>query len=303
LATSGDQETPVSHVAEATAVEEPALTGVRIDIESKSFPVHLNIDNERVPFHGDLSNWEHFEGAVLAIGIRGEKYLEVVGSAVLVGPGIALAARHVFTDHMSELESGKFSCFAFGISPEGGVLWSVKHLHGDASDVVILALKPASRVQSKIVSAVIASDPPAIGEKIMLVGFRAAKVEGNSMEMAATAELLVSVGHVAEVFPEGRDRVMLPFPCVEVRCKSVGGMSGGAAFDTSGNLFGILTSSFDGHEGPSHQGPSYVSLLHTALDRPIENLGMNFDLTMPCTLRDFHARKLLAIADGRRDAG
>jgi hypothetical protein len=53
--------------------------------------------------------------------------------------------------------------------------------------------------------------------------------------------LLGSVGPVVDVYPEGRDR-SLPNPSVGVSAKTIGGMSGGAAFDAQGRLIGIITS-------------------------------------------------------------
>lgn len=50
-------------------------------------------------------------------------------------------------------------------------------------------------------------------------------------------------------YPHGRDRVMLPWPVLEVDCPTWGGMSGGPVFDEHGHLIGLLCSSFSVEEG------------------------------------------------------
>lgn len=79
--------------------------------------------------------------------------------------------------------------------------------------------------------------------------------------------VLVATGTVSAHYPNGRDRSMLPGPCLEIGVNARGGMSGGPAFDDEGQLVGILSSSL---EHPDGLGPSYVSLLQPALDHPIE---------------------------------
>lgn len=73
---------------------------------------------------------------------------------------------------------------------------------------------------------------------------------------------IVSTGVVSQVFPEGRDRVMLPGPVVIVDCASWGGMSGAPVFDEHGRLVGLLSCSFS---QALETGPSAVSLVWPAL--------------------------------------
>lgn len=52
-------------------------------------------------------------------------------------------------------------------------------------------------------------------------------------------------GKVEEVHIGGRDRVVMPFPCFRTSARFDGGMSGGPLADHSGNVFGVVCSSFD----------------------------------------------------------
>ena len=76
-----------------------------------------------------------------------------------------------------------------------------------------------------------------------LVGFAAqeTKFENLTHGRGAAVALLGSVGPVIDVCREGRDRC-LSNPSAGISAKTVGGMSGGAAFDAHGRLIGIIAS-------------------------------------------------------------
>jgi len=84
-------------------------------------------------------------------------------------------------------------------------------------------------------------------------------IKGEHIEYGAN--VLVAVGEVTEHYLTGRGS-MPPGPAIEVACSTPGGLSGGPAFDKNGRLIGILSNSY--HD-PDGRGPSYVSLLWTAL--------------------------------------
>jgi hypothetical protein len=80
-----------------------------------------------------------------------------------------------------------------------------------------------------------------------------------------------SVGLVTDVFPEGRDRVKLPFPCFEMNIETRGGMSGGPVVNGDGNISGIVTSGFSFQEPRPHA--SYASMLGPALELRVVGTG------------------------------
>ncbi len=52
-------------------------------------------------------------------------------------------------------------------------------------------------------------------------------------------------GHVLQYFPEGRDRILMPWPCFRTNIHLHGGSSGGPVFDAFGNVFGVNCRSMD----------------------------------------------------------
>ena len=102
---------------------------------------------------------------------------------------------------------------------------------------------------------------PGVGETISLVGFKAAEVSFEGRALVGLA-LVGSVGQVTDQYPQRRDSHGLPNPAIAVAARTVGGMSGGAAFDAAGHLIGVISSGLDG-------SPSFVSLSWPASYVPI----------------------------------
>lgn len=48
------------------------------------------------------------------------------------------------------------------------------------------------------------------------------------------------MGTIRQVYPFGRDAVMLAFPCFEIEARFDPGMSGGLVVDESGRLCGLI---------------------------------------------------------------
>jgi hypothetical protein len=65
--------------------------------------------------------------------------------------------------------------------------------------------------------------------------------EGSPPAIRGLGDLYAAKGTVQAVYPVRRDRVMVPFPAIEITCGSLGGMSGGAVLDSTGHLMGIIS--------------------------------------------------------------
>lgn len=59
-------------------------------------------------------------------------------------------------------------------------------------------------------------------------------------------------GHVVETFKEGRDSVMLPFPCVQTDIPVYACNSGGPVFDDKGRVFAVNCTSYEGQRVSFH---------------------------------------------------
>lgn len=62
----------------------------------------------------------------------------------------------------------------------------------------------------------------------------------------------VNRGHVQEVFPDGRDKVLMPSPCFRSDIPIYGGNSGGPVFDKFGRVCGVNCTSYAGQDISFH---------------------------------------------------
>lgn len=206
-------------------------------------------------------------GVLLSLMFGDHLQQSMEGSAVLVDAGVALCAHHVVGPQLKELMAVRIAPIAVAFTAGGLQLWAIrKYTHVTGTDVAILGLTACSALapDGEYHQASISTRLPAIGEELKILGVRAAQPSfpkiGNMT--AATAAVLMCTGRVTQRYPRGRDRVMLPGPCIEIDCPSWGGMSGGPVFDERGWLIGVLSSSVSAEDD---EGPSFVSLVTPAI--------------------------------------
>ena len=220
-----------------------------------------------------IRNWESLEGTLLSLTFSDLKFHRIEGSAVIVAPGIALCASHVVEPRLEALLTGTEAPYCFGITSAGLQIWKVLKVNVvPGSDLTVLGLELASELESgaTLYRSTITTRVPEVGERVTIYGFRAGQDEFERTadpNVRFSASVLVCAGEVAQHYLDGRDRVMLPWPTLEIACPSWGGMSGGPVFDSTGKVLGLLSSSLSTNE---NDGPSYVSLLHPALTTRFE---------------------------------
>lgn len=243
--------------------------------ESPTFGVQYTFPQRTVRIEATIGfrdlGLPQLDGVVLALDWVANDRHHTWGSAVMVAPGIALTAGHV-VDEMRErglLAEGGGQLFAVSFHADRVELWRADSFtRVDAGDLSLLTLVRTTARSGgeaeyplKFGLARMAARMPSVGETISLIGFRAAEeaVEGKALMGLA---LVGSVGQVIDVYPQRRDSHGLPNPAIAVNARTVGGMSGGAAFDANGNLIGVISSGF-------HEPPSFVSLSWPATYVPI----------------------------------
>jgi hypothetical protein len=195
----------------------------------------------------------------------------VVGSCVIFCGHLLLTAKHVLTDYVYSDRAGH-TLHAVQIlqGPQYAVWPVVRGWSHSSSDLALLHL--AERPDTTDMAAkiehrqfVIDPFPPQIGESVAAFGYHSSQIKvsknpNGSNHIDLRDEPTMSVGRVKALYPKGRDKTMLPFPCFEVDARFDGGMSGGPVFDETGAVCGLVCSGFHGaHEN----GPpiSYVATL------------------------------------------
>jgi len=258
------------------------------DDPTKSAPIGTELRINHVHFSphgasgtGEVENWDFFGSALLAVQFGTPEVSRVDGSAVLIGPGLALAARHVFDPVIDDLRASRLGALAFSIMPDGLMFWRLRQVFYNDTDVVLLRLELASPVPTDgLTCATLTTRTPAIGEPVMIAGARGEEV-GTARDSPARLSVRVGVGEVGEVHSSGRDRMLMPDPCLRVDCLTVGGMRGGPAFDKDGNVLGILSRSWSTNDD---LGPSYVAFWWPVAAQMIETIWPAGLISLPTSL-------------------
>jgi hypothetical protein len=212
---------------------------------------------------GSLTSLHEAGDAFVAVGMRGAEGMTIVGSGVMVAPGLVLTATHV----IDEIEAAGSVPVILSFLPDAARAWlpiGFSALTGPSafyadqtvsSDVTLVsctlnsdALSPAPLKLAPMRVAL-----PLLGDRLWAIGFRHQQIENG----AAFVSPMISSGIVTQAFPMGRGERM-PSPCFEVDMETIGGMSGGAVVNAEGEVVGIVSSSPDG-------GPSYMTLIWDAL--------------------------------------
>src|SRR6185312_7303402 len=119
-------------------------------------------------------------------------WYSIMGTAVMVAPGIAFSATHVIREHMPHFGAGQQVLMCIGIGSEAMHAWWVRGIAGSTNhDVCILSLQRASELPASRTfnQAKLSTRTPGLGESVVMAGFRAAgdrfERENGAMELEA----------------------------------------------------------------------------------------------------------------------
>lgn len=217
-----------------------------------------------------IGNWEFFGGALLAFLIEKGDVTKVLGSAVIVAPGLAVTATHVFLQDLEMLLGKGARHYLIGLRDDKVQFWHCEGIsYDEGDDLALLSIRPNSDPPADRTYFLfgMTTREPQPGEPLTLLGFRSSD-EATAIDNAVRldAVLYASRGPVQQIYYPMRDKLLAPFPAIEVACGSPGGMSGGAALDSNGRLVGVISRSFQTEDGC---GPSLASWIVRAFPRKL----------------------------------
>lgn len=232
-----------------------------------------------------------FGRGLMGVCLQTDAALQTIGSAFLIGPGVALTARHV-VEKYSEFLREKKPTRGLMMAPFGRemFLWEPTSVTQDSqNDIAIIGLTPVSAPPSdgRFHKFPLTREVPKVGEKVRLFGIREEGYENlssTSFGYAGEGNFFFSQGLVTNVFLEGRDKSILPGPCLEVGCGALSGMSGGLALDRRGYVVGVVSTSF------GEQGPSYISLVNSVFELPFPILRTPAQSEMTTLSAELHQK-------------
>ncbi len=147
-----------------------------------------------------VNNWDFFSGAMLGFVLKTRDGQELIGTAVIVAPGLAVTATHNFFDLLGEIQAGAIVPYCYGIRKSALDIWRVVKIScSDEDDIAYLSLKAASALPADGTHYQfgITTRAPKNGETLHILGFRSEPENVEMSEFRVTANLYAA----AESFP------------------------------------------------------------------------------------------------------
>ncbi|WP_175633764.1 S1 family peptidase [Pedobacter ghigonis] len=263
---------PDTKITVQTKIQYPATN--TLDRETRWVAIELPAEDN----FGELELWA-FQGIIVSIGYMDDEKQRIIGSGVMVAPGICLTATHV----MDVMRNKNALVYSFPCKNSMRI-WRPQDFQAEQRvtaeimpfqratpryiDVGILSISPFSifNDNSDYVFVPLEVSIPKIGERLWAAGYREIENDG-----VPTLSFFYTSGIVTEQYLEGRG-TFINGPCVEVAMETLGGMSGGPVFNNRGRVIGIISSSLDGPKGPTYVSMIWTTLMSTVMAPWPENL-------------------------------
>ena len=182
----------------------------------------------------------------------------VGGTAVIVAPGLAVTASHVVDEIKTQFGYDKSSrnikLDVYVSQLNTGASWHVcRYSSWIGTDITVLSLKARNDEarSASVERLAMTVDPPIVGTKVTALGYPGTGLtiprnDLDVLELDFSITPTVSEGEVIEVHRSLRDSANLRFPCFAVNAEFTAGMSGGAVFNQSKELCGLVCSGGEG---------------------------------------------------------
>lgn len=205
--------------------------------------------------------------------------LKLIGTGFFISVnGLIVSAKHVFRDVIDDKDQKQTAPIGI-IQFLPGSSWEFRPLlrcttHDTADIGVAVAAPMAHNVTKKALMNKILtlSDKEfSIGDTVHTYAYPATRIV-QSEKQIVHVQADYFAGMITDVFPNGRDRVLLPGPCYQTSMTIHGGASGGPVFNSRGKVCGINSTGVDGCPDIS-----FVTRIHEALNLKLTGIKFSPD--------------------------
>ncbi len=201
----------------------------------------------------------------------------LVGAGFFVGPqGIFATASHVMDEFISSDGSADGMPIIIQVV-EGDsyvqrpILNVHKHPIADICIGRVCSMTSASRGDLENPVARLSAKVPHVGELVVTYAYPRSVFQPGEVKQAGYLWGEFFKGKVQEHFLQGRDKVMLPGPCLQTSIFIHGGASGGPVFNAEGLVVGVNSTGYE------DEGLSFITPLYLIKDLKVEGMLTSID--------------------------
>lgn len=201
----------------------------------------------------------------------------LVGTGFFVGPeGIFATASHVIDEFIADDGSADGLPVIIQII-EGGsyVIRPIstinKHPIADICIGRVASMKSHTRGKLKNPVVGLSAKVPDVGEVVVTYAYPRSIFQPGEIRQAGYLWGEFFKGEVQEHFLNGRDRVMLPGPCLQTSIFIHGGASGGPVFNSRGLVVGVNSTGYE------DEGLSFITPLYLLKDLKVDGIKTSVD--------------------------
>ncbi|MFC4945661.1 S1 family peptidase [Pseudonocardia sp. GCM10023141] len=240
------------------------------------------------------------QSAIFPVVVMRESTITLVGTAFNVSPtGLFVSAKHVVEEAIRICQSEPNSWIALIWIKSGAGYEDVPDLLGgqlpvnqfyvnDNHDVAILHPRQLLEGGQPVTFPIVGLDTrvPPIGTAVLGLGYTRMTIQSHensdALRKVTTDQAFhASHGFVTQVFPGGRDRVMIPFPAFESDARFDPGMSGGPVFaGDSTYVCGVVCSGLSSDD----EAAGWTSFASMALNALVLNVTVDQSTDTSATL-------------------
>lgn len=196
----------------------------------------------------------------------------LIGTGFFVAPeGVFATASHVVDEFVADDGSTDGVPLIIQIMGDNSyvkrpILSVNKHPNADISIGRVAPMQSPSRGKLKNPVATLSESVPATGEVVVTYAYPRTVFQPGEERQAGYLWGEFFKGEVQEHFLQGRDRVMLPGPCIQTSIFLHGGASGGPVSDSRGRIIGVNSTGYE------DEGLSFITPLYLLKDLKVEGI-------------------------------
>lgn len=201
----------------------------------------------------------------------------LVGTGFFVGPeGIFATASHVMDEFVADDGSADgvpliIQVIAGDSYVKRPILSVHKHPKGDICIGRVAPMNSHTRGKLKNPVATLSAKAPEVNEVVVTYAYPRSVFQPSEVKQAGYLWGEFFKSEVQEHFLQGRDRVMLPGPCLQTSIFVHGGASGGPVFNSRGLVIGVDSTGYE------DEGLSFITPLYLLKDLKVDGILTSID--------------------------